>query len=59
VVLGVNDGINYELLSGAREGDRLVVSLQDLNTLPTAKKGVSTNSSPFMPQRPGANRKNP
>ncbi len=56
VVLGVNDGINYELLSGAREGDRLVVSLQDLNSQATAKKEEPTASSPFMPQRPGANR---
>jgi HlyD family secretion protein len=56
VVLGATDGINYELLSGAQEGDQLVVSLQELNSQATAKKEVPTASSPFMPQRPGANR---
>lgn len=56
VVLGATDGINYELLSGAQEGDQLVVSLQELNSQATAKKEEPTATSPFMPQRPGANR---
>jgi len=49
VKIGTNDGINYELLSGLKEGDEIVLSM-------TAQKAVAatpTAKSPFMPTRPG------
>jgi HlyD family secretion protein len=51
VKIGTNDGINYELLSGLKEGDEIVLSM-------TAQKTVATPTakSPFMPTRPGQKR---
>jgi HlyD family secretion protein len=51
VKIGTNDGINYELLSGLKEGDEIVLSMsaQKAAATPTAK-------SPFMPTRPGQKR---
>jgi len=49
VKLGDNDGINYELIEGAKEGDEVVFSMtanQATEATPTVAK------SPFMPQRP-------
>jgi HlyD family secretion protein len=49
VKLGDNDGINYELVEGPKEGVELVLSMtadQAQNQTTTAAK------SPFMPQRP-------
>ena len=55
VQVGVTDEIHYELLSGLKEGDEVVVSM----TAATAAQGKAGTAakSPFMPQRPGSNRK--
>jgi HlyD family secretion protein len=50
VKIGDNDGINYELLSGLKEGDEVVLSMSEAK----AAAEVKTARSPFMPTRPGA-----
>ncbi len=50
VIIGSNDGINYELISGLNEGDELVLSMSAEKATAVTKKTVK---SPFMPQRPG------
>jgi len=52
---GETDEINYELISGLKEGDRLVSSI-DIPDNGSAKQAAEAKS-PFMPQRPGSNRK--
>ncbi len=54
VTLGSNDGINYELLSGLKQGDELILSMTAEKATAEAKKVAK---SPFMPQRPGGTRK--
>jgi HlyD family secretion protein len=49
VKTGENDGINYELLSGLKQGDEIVLSMTSEKPAVAAK----TAKSPFMPQRPG------
>jgi HlyD family secretion protein len=54
VELGETNEIYYEVLSGLEEGDEVIVALNassEAADVPTAAK------SPFMPQRPGSNRK--
>ena len=55
VQVGVTDEIHYEVLSGLKEGDEVVVAM----TTATAAqvKAATAAKSPFMPQRPGSNRK--
>lgn len=55
VTLGASDGVNVQILSGVNEGDKLVYSLKGVSK---SEAGTSEKSeSPFMPQRPGGNRK--
>jgi len=54
VRLGVNDGINYELISGVKEGDEIVLSMTAEKANTETKKAAK---SPFMPQRPGGARR--
>ncbi|MFA5327302.1 MAG: efflux RND transporter periplasmic adaptor subunit [Prolixibacteraceae bacterium] len=55
VEVGVTDEVHYEVLSGLKEGDEVVVSM---NSGSAVKAGTATEvKSPFMPQRPGSNRK--
>ena len=49
VTLGASDGVNVQILNGVTEGEKLVCSLKGV--------AISTNESPFMPQRPGAKKK--
>jgi HlyD family secretion protein len=53
VKIGENDGINYELLSGLKEGDEIVLSMTEQKATVAAKAA----RSPFMPQRPGQKKK--
>ena len=56
VTLGASDGVNVQILSGIKEGDQLVYSLKsDSNQELSGPEGA--NESPFMPQRPGGNKK--
>ena len=55
VTLGASDGVNVQIVSGISKGDQLVYSLKEV-----AKSEASTaakSESPFMPQRPGGNKK--
>ena len=54
VTVGVTDEVHYEVLSGLKEGDEVVVSM---TTLSNGKAKAAAVKSPFMPQRPGSNRK--
>lgn len=54
VDIGASDGVNVQILSGINEGDELVYSLKQ-----TSQEVVkeASSESPFMPQRPGGDRK--
>lgn len=54
VVLGETDEINYEVISGVREGEEIILSMEEISSAkgkPAA--GVTTAKSPFMPTPPG------
>jgi HlyD family secretion protein len=53
VKIGLNDGVNVQILKGLNVGDSVVVS-QETTTTKTSK---SDAASPFMPQRPGKKKK--
>jgi len=55
VSLGASDGVNVQVLSGISEGENLVYSLKGVSKSEASSAGA--NESPFMPQRPGANKK--
>jgi len=55
VTLGASDGVNVQVLGGVSEGENLIYSLKEV-----AKSEASASAkseSPFMPQRPGGNKK--
>ncbi len=54
VKIGLNDGVNVQILKGLNVGDSVVVSQESANTA-TVKK--SDASSPFMPGPPGKKNK--
>jgi HlyD family secretion protein len=51
VKTGITDGVNIEIISGLEEGDELVLSLT------TSMDVTKQASSPFMPKRPGSDKK--
>lgn len=55
IKVGVTDEIHYQVLSGLNEGDNVIISMSSSAT--TAKATTTAAKSPFMPQRPGSNRK--
>ncbi|GHC51218.1 efflux RND transporter periplasmic adaptor subunit [Ulvibacter litoralis] len=55
VTLGASDGVNVQVLSGISEGDKLVYSLKGVAK--SEANAAATSESPFMPQRPGGNKK--
>jgi len=55
VTVGVTDEIHYEVLSGLNEGDEVVIAMSAATS--SAKATAAAAKSPFMPQRPGSNRK--
>ncbi len=55
ITVGVTDEIHYEVLSGLNEGDDVVTSMSSAANRTKAATGAA--KSPFMPQRPGSNRK--
>ena len=54
IELGETNETYYEVISGVNEGDDVVIAIH-ANATTTA--GKSAAKSPFMPQRPGSNRK--
>lgn len=55
ITIGINDGINIQVVSGLSGNEQIVTSL-DEQTEPVAKS-ESDGSSPFMPKRPSNNNK--
>ena len=55
ITVGINDGINIQVVSGLSGNEQIVSSL-DEQTEPVAKS-ESDESSPFMPKRPNNNNK--
>jgi HlyD family secretion protein len=55
VTLGASDGVNVQILSGVKQGDQLVYNLKGVSKSEASSGGK--NESPFMPQRPGGNKK--
>lgn len=53
VKIGINDGVNVQILRGLSVGDSVVTSQETVS----AKSSKSETSSPFMPQRPGKKKK--
>jgi len=54
IEVGVTDEVHYEVLSGLKVGDEVVVTMSSANAV---QSGTTTAvKSPFMPQRPGSNR---
>lgn len=49
VKTGDSDGVNYELVSGLKQGDEIILSMTAEKTEDQAQSG----RSPFMPSRPG------
>jgi len=54
VIVGVTDEIHDEVISGLSEGDSVVTSMTSASV---ASSKAAATKSPFMPQRPGSNRK--
>lgn len=54
VEIGLDDDINTEIISGLKEGDEVITSMEQ-QTAATVKKAAAGN--PFMPRPPGANRR--
>ncbi len=57
VEVGVTDEIHYEVISGLKEGDEVVLSMNTSGATLAGKAKTTEAKSPFMPQRPGSNRK--
>lgn len=55
VTLGASDGVNVQILSGIKEGEKLVYSLKNVSKADVSKE--ATSESPFMPKRPGSKKK--
>jgi HlyD family secretion protein len=52
VTIGATDEVNYEVVNGLKEGDEVIVSMTLSGKAEKTKSKAET--SPFMPQRPGA-----
>lgn len=55
ITIGETDGINTEIISGLKNNDQVIMSMNTVSETTAAKPSAET--SPFMPKRPGAERK--
>ena len=55
VEIGATNGSITEIKSGLKQGDHVIISSMEVVDMP--KSGPSGESSPFMPKRPGQNKK--
>lgn len=55
ITVGDTNEIQYEVIAGLKEGDEVVISMSTANS--NTKVTTTAAKSPFMPQRPGSNRK--
>ena len=56
ITIGSNDGINIQVVKGLNGTENIVTSLEIQETV--AKSDSESGDSPFMPKRPGSNKKN-
>lgn len=56
VELGMANGINQEIKSGLKKGDKVALQYQEARPA-DEEAGGDAKESPFMPKRPGSNRK--
>lgn len=54
VQIGLDDDIHTEILGGLKQGDEVILSMEQ-TVSPTVSKTAASN--PFMPKPPGANKK--
>ncbi|GEO20080.1 efflux RND transporter periplasmic adaptor subunit [Cyclobacterium qasimii] len=54
ITKGASDGVNVQILNGINEGEKLVYSLKEASKSEVKEE---SSESPFMPQRPGGDRK--
>jgi HlyD family secretion protein len=57
VITGSTDGINAEIKTGLKEGDKVILSMNQAGKSATATTSTPNTTSPFMPQRPGGTRR--
>lgn len=57
IAIGPDDGINVQVLDGLYEGEEVVTGIAEMTQLPPSNQKGSGESSPFMPQPPGGNKK--
>jgi len=55
IVIGSTDGINTEIVSGVSDKDTIILNMKTVDVSEASDKSSAKNS-PFMPQRPGANK---
>lgn len=55
VTLGTTDGINYVVTSGLNEGEEVTTGVAQKSEVVEDSTSSSTETSPFMPKRPGNN----
>ncbi|MDD3320207.1 MAG: efflux RND transporter periplasmic adaptor subunit [Paludibacter sp.] len=54
VTIGETDGINTEILAGLNANEKVIL---DMKQLTAGEKPTNTETSPFMPKRPGSEKK--
>jgi HlyD family secretion protein len=57
VTTGLTDETNVEIKSGLKEGQLVVISMEQITASAAKKEAATTQSSPFMPKRPGSTKK--
>lgn len=57
VSVGVSDGIYYEIVAGLSKGEEVYIGVQDPDIQAKEEARSQEGESPFMPKRPGENRK--
>lgn len=57
VKTGLSDGVNTEILGGLNEGDQIITGEGESETAELSEQKNTSATSPFMPQRPGGNKK--
>ncbi|MFN8133709.1 MAG: efflux RND transporter periplasmic adaptor subunit [Bacteroidales bacterium] len=57
VTTGMTDETKIEIKSGLKEGQLVVVSMEQTTASAAKKDSAGTQSSPFMPKRPGSTKK--
>lgn len=57
ITVGADDDVNVQVLGGLAEGEDVIVGISQISNIPPAEQNGGGETSPFMPQRPGGNKK--